>query len=206
MKKALSMILVLTMVLALALPAMAAETIVKPEGEDSMAVTATYKGPEAISTGKVYRATISWTPDQSSNLTYTGPKSSYKWDTDQMKYVPNTAGNVAAKWEGSLTYKVKVENFSNDALVFKAESSKNTYQMQVKITANGTTTTDKTSATVTVADPTKGSTDYAAGTKYEKTSQEMTFEYSPATGTSTNVTSDAGTVVIDTITVTIKTN
>lgn len=204
MKKALSMILVLTMVLALALPAMAADNETMPTNT-TQDVTATYKGPEAISTGKIYRATISWTPDQSSNLTYTGPKSSYKWDTDQMKYVPNTAGNVVAKWEGSLTYKVKVENFSNDALSFKAAAGANMYKMQVEITADNKTSL-RNEATVTVADPTNGSTNYAADTKYEKTSQEMTFKYSPVTGTSTNVTSDAETVVIDTITVTITHN
>lgn len=204
MKKALSMILVLTMVLALALPAMAADNETMPTNT-TQDVTATYKGPEAISTGKIYRATISWTPDQSSNLTYTGPKSSYKWDTDQMKYVPNTAGNVAAKWEGSLTYKVKVENFSNDALSFKAEAGENKYAMQVEITADGTTS-ERKEATVTVADPTDGSTRYADATVYSTTYKEMTFKYSPVITTSTSVTSDAETVVIDTITVTIAHN
>lgn len=204
MKKALSMILVLTMVLALALPAMAVDDITTT-GDTRKDVTATYKGPEAISTGKVYRATISWTPDQSSNLTYTGLKSSYKWDTDQMKYVPNETGNVDPNWAGSLKYKVKVENFSNDALSFKAAAGENKYKMQVEITAGGTTS-ERKEATVTVADPTNGSTNYAADTTYTKTSQEMTFKYTPVTGTSTNVTSDAETVVIDTITVTITHN
>lgn len=202
MKKALSMILVLTMVLALALPAMAADNETMPTNT-TQDVTATYKGPEAISTGKVYRATISWTPDQSSNLTYTGPKSSYKWDTNQMQYVPNETGNVEAKWAGSLMYKVKVENFSNDALSFKAAAGKNMYKMQVEITADNETSV-RNEATVTVADPTNGDTDYASGTVHTKTSKEMTFKYSPVNGvTSTSVTSEAGTVVIDTITVTI---
>ncbi len=204
MKKALSMILVLTMVLALALPAMAADNETMPTNT-TQEVTATYKGPEAISTGKVYRATISWTPDQSSNLTYTGLKSSYKWDTDQMKYVPNETGNVAAKWAGSLTYKVKVENFSNDALSFKAAAGANMYKMQVEITADNKTSV-RNEATVTVADPTNGDTDYASGTVHTKTSKEMTFKYSPIATTSTSVTSDAETVVIDTITVTIDHN
>lgn len=204
MKKALSMILVLTMVLALALPAMAADNETMPTNT-TQDVTATYNGPKDISTGKIYRATISWTPDQSSNLTYTGLKSSYKWDTNQMKYVPNTDGNVAAKWEGSLTYKVKVENFSNDALSFKAAAGTNKYAMQVEITA-GDTTSVRNEATVTVADPTNGDTDYAKGTVHTETSQEMIFKYSPVTGTSTEVTSDGQTVVIDTITVTIAHN
>ena len=50
MKKALSMILVLTMVLALALPAMAVETIEPSEGASSTDVKATYKAPQATST------------------------------------------------------------------------------------------------------------------------------------------------------------
>ena len=205
MKKALSMILVLTMVLALTLPAMAAETDITPSDGKTKDVTATYKGPEDISTGKIYLATITWNPVEGSNLTYTGAKTSYKWDTGAMKYMPNEAGNVAAKWEGFLSYTVKVENFSNDALSFKAAVGENKYAMQVEITAGGTTSA-RNDATVTVADPTNGSTNYAADTKYEKTSQEMTFKYSPVTGTSTNVTSDAETVVIDTITVTITHN
>ena len=202
MKKALSMILVLTMVLALALPAMAADDITVT-GDTSKDVTANYTGPEDISAGKIYRATITWSPVEGSNLTYTGAKTSYKWDTGAMKYQPNDAGNVDAKWEGSLSYKVTVENFSNDALSFKAAAGENKYAMQVEITA-GDTTAVRNEATVTVADPTNGDTNYAKGTVHTKTSQEMTFKYSPVTGTSTNVTSDAGTVVIDTITVTIS--
>lgn len=123
MKKALSMILVLTMVLALALPAMAVERdpITTVPTTDSKDVTASYTAPSHKADGaEVLYFTITWTPTAVTGgeaLAYTGEQATYHWDGEQMKYVQNTAGHVNAGWnDGTAGYTITVSNQSNIAL------------------------------------------------------------------------------------------
>lgn len=126
MKKALSMILVLTMVLALALPAMAAETDITPSSGNTQDVTATYTGPSSVIAGKVYNFTIAWEDANKGGLTFTDKKTAYVWHPEQMKYVaePVEGKTEAAKWNGNTGVKVTVTNKSNDAISFTAKASK----------------------------------------------------------------------------------
>lgn len=126
MKKALSMILVLTMVLALALPAMAAETDITPSSGNTQDVTATYTGPSSVIAGKVYDFTIAWEDADKGGLTFTDKKTAYVWHPEQMKYVaePVEGKTEAAKWNGNTGVKVTVTNKSNDAISFTAKASK----------------------------------------------------------------------------------
>lgn len=126
MKKALSMILVLTMVLALALPAMAAETDITPSSGNTQDVTATYTGPSSVIAGKVYNFTIAWEDVNKGGLTFTDKKTAYVWHPEQMKYVaePVEGKTEAAKWTGNTGVKVTVTNKSNDAISFTAKASK----------------------------------------------------------------------------------
>ena len=123
MKKALSMILVLTMVLALALPAMAADgdPITTAPTESSKDVTASYTAPShEADQAEVLYFTITWTPTATSGdnaLAYTGEQATYHWDGENMKYVQNTDGHVNAGWnKGTAGYTITVSNRSNIAL------------------------------------------------------------------------------------------
>lgn len=123
MKKALSMILVLTMVLALALPAMAAEgdPITTAPTESSKDVTASYTAPShKADNAEVLYFTITWTSTATSGdnaLAYTGEQATYHWDGETMKYTKNTEGHVDAGWnKGTAGYTITVSNRSNIAL------------------------------------------------------------------------------------------
>ena len=126
MKKALSMILVLTMVLALALPAMAEETESVMPTTDSRNVTANYTAPKGESAGTKYYLTISW--DVETSLAYYGKQSVYTWNgtnyDESMKVGSHDPG-----WEGSATCAVTVTNKSNAAVTVATEVKNNPYNL-----------------------------------------------------------------------------
>ena len=200
MKKALSMILVLTMVLALALPAMAAEGTVTPaSGESSKNVTADFTG-KTEKANTVYYVTITWDANNSSSLKYTGKQGVYTWDGENMQYTEDVTQTKAAKWEGTATYKVTVSNQSNAAVTASVAASNPTYGITVS-------STGKTSDTLGRADDKlKDNIDDAAKnqTKGTATNLETTYTYSTASATG-DPTNDAqsGSLLIGTITVTI---
>lgn len=126
MKKALSMILVLTMVLALALPAMAAEAESTMPTTDSRDVTANYTAPKGESAGTKYYLTISW--NVTTNLAYYGKQSVYTWNGTQ--YVESQKdGTHKPGWDGSATCAVTVTNKSNAAVTVATEVKNNTYNL-----------------------------------------------------------------------------
>ena len=126
MKKALSMILVLTMVLALALPAMAEETESVMPTTDSRNVTANYTAPKGESAGTKYYLTISW--DVTTTLAYYGKQSVYTWDGTQYKESQKDGSNDPG-WEGSATCAVTVTNKSNAPVTVATVVKNNTYNL-----------------------------------------------------------------------------
>ena len=200
MKKALSMILVLTM--ALALPAMAAEDATVPT-TSSQDVTATYTGPSSVIAGKVYSVTIAWEDVNKGGLTFTDKKTAYVWHPEQMKYVEEdvTGKTEAAKWSGNTGFKVTVTNKSNDAISFTAEASKKYNDLvvscpdtEVKVESAVAGITDENVAKK-VADWTEVTALYG----------DLTVTYTaPDATTTTSVTlNEAQQLVVGTITVTI---
>lgn len=213
MKKALSMILVLTMVLALALPAMAAETIEPSEGASSTDVKATYKAPQDKISGNVYTATIAWKAAEvtDGDLTFTGATTAYVWNPALMKYeVKEVKGtSAAAKWTGSAGYVVTVTNKSNAEIAYNVTAT-NPYEL----TLTGSDT-DNTTFT-TIPNPVSGITnEKVAGTEKgaanggaaETTKGTKTVTYTASDEATTNgVTSTNGELVVGKITVTITHN
>ena len=127
MKKALSMILVLTMVLALALPAMAAETV-SPTGNTTQDVTATYSKPVDTEGARQYFITISWAADENNSLRYEGEKATYTWNGTQ--YEKKVTNEKTKGWSGTAKWTVTVENKSNAGIKFST-STTNTYELTV---------------------------------------------------------------------------
>ena len=126
MKKALSMILVLTMVLALALPAMAEETESTVPTTDSRNVTANYTAPKGESAGTKYYLTISW--DVTTTLAYYGKQSVYTWNGTRYEESQKADSHVPG-WEGSATCTVTVTNKSNAAVTVATEVTHNPYNL-----------------------------------------------------------------------------
>ena len=209
MKKALSMILVLTMVLALALPAMAAETIEPSDGASSTDVKATYKAPQDKISGNVYTATIVWKAAEVTDgpLTFTGATTAYVWNPALMKYEQkdNVKGtSVAAKWTGSAGYVVTVTNKSNAEIGYKVTAT-NTYNLT--LTGNDA---DEAPATA-IPNPVSGITnEKVAGTEKGAANGEAadtkTVTYTAIDSASTNVSLTNQELVVGKITVTITHN
>lgn len=200
MKKALSMILVLTMVLALALPAMAAEgQITEGLPEDATKnVTASYKAPVATDAGTKYYVTIAW-KNTDKNLTYTSEKATYTWDGNTLKYGKTV--NREAGWSGKATWEITVTNQSNADIEFVTTPT-TTYD-SLKFTAVSTTTV----TTAAVSKDNDSPIVYTDTTTEGKAqSGTATVSYEPG-GAGTNVptdTQDNDSLSVDTITVKVQ--
>lgn len=111
MKKALSMILALAMILSLGVTAFAEEanTNLNENWNEDVAVGATY-AEGATSTPDVYSVHIEWTTN--STLKYTTASTVYNWNAGELKYDDPTTENEAA-WTGEATVTVTVTNNSN---------------------------------------------------------------------------------------------
>lgn len=146
MKKVLSFVLALVMVMALSVTAFA-ETYDGVSKSEDQVVTADYtKENVSKSEATVYNFTITW--DASKNdLAYYGEQATYTWNTSELKYKPNTesATYKAAGWYGEAKVVVTVTNRSEVALDFTTKDENNTYGLD--ISANKATTQTVTSAT-----------------------------------------------------------
>ena len=214
MKKALSMILVLTMVLALALPAMA-EEIVKtwPDSteskESTQDVTASYAGEKhTVKAGDVLYFTITWTPAETQNLKYTGEQATYTWDGANMRYNKNTDtsdGYVAAGWSGSTGYTIEVKNRSNIALKV-TNSASNKYTLKLTQSVNGATAGDYAEKESVLGSAAEGVTIDGPKTTGTETSVKVSYTYAaPTDGATTPEAPTSGeTLTVGTLTVKVE--
>ena len=114
MKKTISILLALVMVLALSIAAFA-EDITPNSGNKSQEVTAQYVEGTADNPGTVYHVTIEWTPGDNT-LAYTDGTAAYRWDPETLTYLSVEEGGTAPGWTGSAQYTVTVTNKSNAAV------------------------------------------------------------------------------------------
>lgn len=113
MKRTISILLALVMVLALSIAAFADYT---PNGNTTQEVTATYNAGTSGEPGTVYYVTVAWQQD-SNDLTYTDGTAAYRWDPETLTYVSADEGGTAPGWTGSAKYTVTVTNKSNAAVM-----------------------------------------------------------------------------------------
>lgn len=169
MKKVLSFVLALVMVLALSVTAFAYDSVTKSENQN---VTAGYTEENVTKSPTVYNFTINW--DTSKNdLAYYGEQAIYTWDTSDLKYKPNTGSEnyKAAGWYGKAEVKVTVTNRSEVALDFTTTDSDNTYNLSIKPNKTGTqtvksATTDVTGQSFTWKDGDKQGSEQSASVTY----------------------------------------
>lgn len=114
MKKILSMILALAMILSLGVTAFAADVEAgEISGNTSQSVTANYTGTVAGEIDKTYYVKIEWAAGENT-LKYTNNQTTYTWDAEHYKYVADNTEDVELNgWSGSAVYTVTVTNQSN---------------------------------------------------------------------------------------------
>ena len=154
MKKVLSFVLALVMVLALSVTAFAVDpTPIQTEPKNHTEfkdITADYTKESHTKGATVYYFTITWTPNTTHDLAYTGEQATYKWDTENLVYIKDTddAGYKAAGWTGSAGYSVELVNKSNAALSV-ASSVDNTYNLKLVQTGADNQTADSADKNIT---------------------------------------------------------
>lgn len=153
MKKVLSFVLALVMVLALSVTAFAEETPTTTQTEPNNQqeyrdITAGYTKESHTKGATVYYFTITWTPNDTNDLAYTGEQATYVWNTESLSYTKATEGHVEAGWSGSAGYSVELVNKSNAAL--KVTSAvENNYNLTLTKTGADVQTAASADATIT---------------------------------------------------------
>lgn len=138
MRKVLSFVLALVMVLALSVTAFAESEIYN--GLDKAAtkdvdVTAGYEAGSDTEGATTYKFTVNWEASDTS-LKYVGEKAEYVWDASNpanLHYNRNVT-NPDAGWSGSYVLAVTVTNYSNAALSLKTTA---TTDQELDITNTG---------------------------------------------------------------------
>lgn len=152
MKKVLSFVLALVMVLALSVTAFAVDpTPIQTEPKNHTEfkdITADYTKESHTKGATVYYFTITWTPNTTHDLAYTGEQATYVWNTTSLSYTKATEGHVDAGWTGSAGYSVKLVNRSNAALSV-ASSVDNTYDLKLVQTGEDQQTADSADKNIT---------------------------------------------------------
>lgn len=137
MKKVLSFVLALVMVMALSVTAFAVDyTDVNIPKENNVEVTAGYTAGSENKGATTYKFNVSWSASDIS-LKYVGEQAEYVWDVSDSTnlHYRKDVKNDDAGWSGSYVLDVTVTNYSNAALSLKTTATAT--QDLFNITNNG---------------------------------------------------------------------
>lgn len=137
MKKVLSFVLALVMVMALSVTAFAVDyTDVNTPKENNVEVTAGYTAGSENKGATTYKFNVSWNASDIS-LKYVGEQAEYVWDVSDSTnlHYRKDVKNADAGWSGSYVLDVTVTNYSNAALSLKTTATAT--QDLFNITNNG---------------------------------------------------------------------
>ena len=132
MKKIMSLVLALALVLSMGVTVFAAEseTVETVPGSKDIDVTAKYEAGNKAWGGEKYYVTISWT--EVNSLKYKDNTVTYNWNTTDMRYEESNGTDGAFVSDGKDVITVKVENKSNMAITATCSVNKETgYEMNV---------------------------------------------------------------------------
>lgn len=132
MKKIMSLVLALALVLSMGVTVFAEEsdTVETVPGSKNIDVTAKYEAGNKAWGGEKYYVIISWT--EANSLKYKDNTVTYNWNTTDMKYEESKDTDGAFVSDGKDVITVKVENKSNMAITATCLVNKeNGYEMNV---------------------------------------------------------------------------
>ena len=123
MKKIISLLLALVMVMGLSVTAFAdgnATQTTTPTTSDA-AITASYEAPDAQYV-HTYKATVAW--EQTGTIKYTAATTVYTWNTDKLEY-ESTSNTENNKWTiDKAQVKITVTNYSDQAITANLNTPK----------------------------------------------------------------------------------
>ena len=205
MKKILSILLAVLMLAALSVTAFATnytegepynETLPSLSAADatkSVYASSVTDHSTALDNTAHYYFTVAWT--ESNALVYNGGITTYIWNAEEAKYVPDTTRTeVGRGWSGNATYGITITNQSN-ASIWSSESFACTaaYTGGFTQTLTGDPVQEMTSAATSVE------TNYADGTAGVPTTATYTAVISPAANYKeaiTNTSTAVGTITL----------
>lgn len=118
MKKIISLLLALVIVMGLSVTAFAEPTSsdkTSVPANETASITAGYEAG-SVSKPPVYRVNVAW--EQVGTIKYTGAKEVYDWNTGDLVYIKNNEESTTAKWDVSsnAAVNITVTNYSNMAV------------------------------------------------------------------------------------------
>ena len=186
MKRTISILLALVMVLALSIAAFADDDIPISGGNKSQEVIAQYVSGTVGEPGIIYYVTIEWNTVENT-LKYADASSDYVWNPETLTY---SGDSNEAGWSGSAQYTVTVTSRSNAAVVAQAS-----WEGNGNIIANCSFDNNSVYLNSAAADITPGD---------EATGEEQTGSITATIGTPTEGTIDDSSKTVGTLTVTLS--
>lgn len=117
MKKIMSLVLALALVLSMGVTVFAEESdpVKTVPGSKDVNVTAGYTAPTYKSAGTVYHVVIGW--EQTGTITYKDASYTYTWNAEQTKYETPKGAETAAWTVSGAAVEITVTNKSNAAII-----------------------------------------------------------------------------------------
>ena len=201
MKKVLSFVLALVMVMALSVTAFAVDkeynALDKAETND-VDVTAGYEAGSDTKGATTYKFNVSWVP--TTDLKYVGEKAEYVWDVSNpanLHYERNVT-NSDAGWHGSYVLDVTVTNYSNAALSLKTTA---TTDQELDITNTG----DKEQTVANAAvDSSKNEIHYTnIEAKGSQQTATVSYTFAPKTGAGAPANASGNSITVGNVSITV---
>ena len=202
MKKVLSFVLALVMVMALSVTAFAVDyTDVNTPKENNVEVTAGYTAGSENKGATTYKFNVSWNASDIS-LKYVGEQAEYVWDVSDSTnlHYRKDVKNADAGWSGSYVLDVTVTNYSNAALKL---TTKATTDQELDIT----NTEDKEQTVANAAvDKENGNAviDWKnTTTKGSEQTATVSYKFAPKTGAKAPSNASGDSIIVGNVNITV---